>query len=234
VVETVVNPASRMWRLKRGARLGVVTGLAAVLAAGAVPASAATPPVPSSDYPPTTHLRYFPDWTNRQFDCNFGWECDAGVPFLHTRTEDQLHRVGGWAMWGEWHGDVMGFELYSSTYDPGAAAESTPWSEYAAEDEHGTLMALNQGLEAITVPAVLPCNTPGRTFAVWVNNGAWHVLFITVAWGGTKEIESAALYPLKRKWEARRYLIKQVRAAVLAAESMSASTTGFGVDGSCP
>jgi hypothetical protein len=221
-------------RLARWVRLGCLPALAGLLSAGPGVASAADLPIPRTDYPPTTHFRYFPDWSNRQFDCNFGWNCDSGEPFLHTRTEDQLHRQSGWAIWGEWHGDKMGFELYSSIYAPTTTPNSTAWSDTAAQDEHGALDALNDGTEAKTIPAVLPCDTPGQTFAVWVDKAYWHVLFITVSWGGTREIEAATVYPRKRKWEARNYLITQVRAAVLQANPTAATSTQFGVNGTCP
>ena len=229
-----MRSGARTGGLARGGGLRWLLTLAGAAVLWPVTASAQTLPIPRSDYPPSTQIKYFPDWTNRQFDCNFGWNCDAGTPFLHTRTEDALHRQGGWALWGEWHGDAMGFELYSSRYDPAATPDGTSWSEYAARDEHHALEAPDWGEEARTIPAVLPCGTAGKTFAVWVDQGFWHDLFITVSWGGTREIEAATVFPPKRKWEARRYLIAQVRAAVLQAVGSPAGSTSFGVNGDCP
>jgi len=229
-----VRSIPRLRSILPGARLAYLLSLAVMLAACPGTATASAQPIPRADYPPSTRIQYFADWSNRQFDCNFGWNCDSGLPFLHARTEDQLHRNGGWAMWGHWHNDTMGFELYSSVYDVGPAPDSHPWSEYAAGDERVALVALNGGIDAKTLPAVLPCGTPGSTFAVWVDKGTWHVLFITVTWAGTHEIEGAALYPRKRKWEARNYLIKQVRAAVLQTDPTLASYRAFGVNGVCP
>src|SRR5438552_1856374 len=98
------------------------------------PVAAANLPVPAADYPRHTRLTYYPTWTNRQFDCNFGWYCDPGDfrPYLHIATEDQLQRMGGWAIWGEWRGDRMGFELYSSVYSDQPSPDDVAWNEHAA------------------------------------------------------------------------------------------------------
>src|SRR5690348_16227934 len=97
----------------------VLLGFLATLGVGwllVMPARAQDLPLPSAEYPPHTKLTYYPDWTNQQFDCNFGGFYDAGFyqPSFHLLTEEALHRTGGWALWGEWQGDRMGFELYSS------------------------------------------------------------------------------------------------------------------------
>jgi hypothetical protein len=117
----------------------------------------------------------------------------------------------------------MGFELYSSIYSPEQSPDGTSWNAYAANDEAVALKVWNRGTAAKTVPTVLPSDAHGNTFATYVNKGSWHVLFLTVSWGGTHEIEGAALFPMKRKYEARRFLIEQVRAAVMAS-----STTQLG------
>lgn len=196
----------------------------AILAGQTLPAGADAPPIPQSDYPPSTRVEYFPNWTNKQFDCNFGWNCESETPFLHAWTEDAMHRRSGWAMWGHWHDDVMGFELYSSVYTPGPSTDTVSWNHFAARDELVALKALNKAKDAKTIPAMLPCGVNGKTFAEYVDKRGWHVFFLTVWWGPYREIEAAALYPTKKKWEARAYLIQQVRLAVRAA--MAADQNG--------
>jgi hypothetical protein len=184
------------------------------------PVHAAVSPIPASAYPPHTRITYFPNWTNGEFDCNFGWVCSSGSPqpYMHMSTEDQLHRTSGWATWGEWHGDTLGFELYASVYDPGIGHDGLTWNQIAASDENAMLVR-GQGARSETVPSLLPDGVQGGAFAYSMNRPYWHVLFLTVWWGGNSEIEAAAVYPLKKKSEAHRYLIKQVRAAVRVAQT---------------
>lgn len=184
------------------------------------PAHAQVLPLPAGAYPSHTRLTYYPDWTNRQFDCNFGWFCD-GVndrPFLHLLTQDALHRMSGWAVWGEWQGDRMGFELYSSVYSDQQAPDSVPWNRHASADEQLALLGLRQARAARTTPMLLPDGVQGGTFAASVDRPGWHVLFLTVWWGPEHEVEAAALYPPREKGRARRYLAEQVREAVRASE----------------
>lgn len=194
--------------------LFVVLGVAGWLA---TPAHATTLPLSPSDYPPHTQLTYFPTWTNEQFDCNFGWFCEINLPFLHLSTEDELHRVAGWAVWGEWRNDRMGFELYSSVYSDQPAPDGIAWNRHAATDERVAL-GLQQARAAKTVASVLPPGVQGEVFAASLNRPYWHVLFLTAWWGPTHEIEAAVLYPLKKKHEAWRYLTEQVRAALQVAD----------------
>lgn len=179
------------------------------------------PVLSPSDYPAGTQLQYFPQWTNEQFDCNFGWFCEYGTPFTHLKREDALHRASGWALWGEWHNDAMGFELYSSTYSADAAPAGSTWNQQAAADEQQALRL--QGAHLVTVsPAVLSSGVAGGTFAMHLTRIGLHMLFITAWWGTSHEVEGAALYPARRSAEARRYLITQVRAAIqLASRSPS-------------
>jgi hypothetical protein len=185
--------------------------------------NAAVFPLPAAAYPPRTHITYYAEWTNQQFDCNFGWFCDSDSPqpFVHIMTEDQLHRADGWAVWGDWHGDRMGFELYPSVYVDGTAPTGTSWNQAAATDERTMLVRVLQARAARTTPSVLPDGVTGGAFAYYLDRPYWHVLFITAWWGATHEIEAAVLYPLKQRWEARRYLIEQVRLAAQAAETVA-------------
>jgi hypothetical protein len=177
-------------------------------------------PIPVTAYPPHTRITYFPDWTNRQFDCNFGWVCEGSSPqpYLHIMTEDQLHRTGGWATWGEWHDDDMGFELYSSIYDSGLAPDAVQWNQAAATDESTMLVRGQDATAVVAVPSLVPQGETGRSFAYHFDRPYWHALFLTVWWGGDHEIEAVTTFPLKKKSVARRYLIKQIHAAIRAAQ----------------
>jgi hypothetical protein len=208
--------------LTRGRRRMGWSGILPLLAAvgiGWLPATAVHGqglPLTAAEYPAHTHLTYYPTWTNQQFDCNFGMVCDSGTPepYLHFFSEDQLHRTGGWAIWGEWQDDRMGFELYSSVYAGGTAAGSMPWNQNAATDEQTMLVRAQLARPAKTIPSVLPDGVQGGAFAYYLSRPYWHVLFLTAWWGTDHEVEAAALYPTRLKSEARRYLIEQVRTAI--------------------
>lgn len=201
--------------------LGRIVAIAGACAFLAIPAGAAEYPLPTDAYPPHTRITYFPQWTNGQFDCNFGWTCEGSSqePMLHMMTQDQLHRTNGWALWGEWHGDSMGFELYSSEYEETPAPDPGTWGGYAAGDEERTLARVQKARAAKTIPSVLPPGARGGAFAYYLDRPYWHAFFLTAWWGSSHEVEAAVLYPKKKKWVARRYLIKQVRAAVKVAEA---------------
>jgi hypothetical protein len=221
--------------MKRFTAMLTIAALAAVLPVFRVDAAgprtsntdpgAAVSPLPAGVYPPHTKITYHPTWSNHDFDCNFGWYCDhePPMPFVHILTEDQLHRTGGWATWGEWHGDELGFELYLSTYADGIAGGSmphpgVPWNQAAALDEQ-TMLVRVQKARAAAVPAMLPDGVTGEAFAYYLALPYGHVLFLTAWWGATHEVEAAVLFPLSEKAEARRYLIKQVYLTVQLAET---------------
>jgi hypothetical protein len=220
--QDTLSVRQRRLQLKPGRAASILIQLFAVLGIGwwlVVPAHAQDLPLPVSEYPPQTELTYFPAWTNQQFDCNFGGFCDAGIyqPSLHLLTQDALHRTGGWAIWGEWHDDRMGFELYSSVYSDQVAPDSVPWNRYAAADEQMVLLNFQQAKAARSVPSLLPAGVPGGAFVASLDGPYFHAVFLTVWWGASHEIEAAVLYPMKRRSEARRYLIQQVRTAVQVA-----------------
>src|SRR5579864_8204833 len=83
--------------------------LASVLFLSSAPAAvAASPdarPVPRTLYPARAHLTYYPSLSNAQVDCQWGFQCagDDGYPtdsLFHLQTQDELHRIGGWAQDG--------------------------------------------------------------------------------------------------------------------------------------
>jgi hypothetical protein len=198
--------------------LGVVLNLSRLTA---IPADAAVSPLPDGSYPTHTKVTYYASWSNHDFDCNFGWYCDqtTPMPFAHILTEDQLHRTGGWASWGEWKGDEVGFELYPSTYDDGIAQDGMPhpamsWNQAAAVDEQTMLVRVQTAHALTTAPVVLPDGVQGGSFAYTFSTPYGHLLFLTAWWGATHEVEAAALYPARLKWLARHYLTLQVRAAI--------------------
>jgi hypothetical protein len=208
--------------------IATLTAPAPVSLAGAAEArtadtsrSIAVSPLPDDAYPPHTKLTYYPRWSNHDFDCTFGWYCDGAspLPFVHILTEDQLHRTGGWALWGEWHGDALGFELYPSTYADGIAQDGMAhpimtWNQAAATDEQ-TILVRVQGAQAVTpVPQVLPAGVAGGAFAYDLTMPYGHILFLTAWCGRTQEVEAAVLYPMNKQAEARHYLSRQVRSAI--------------------
>jgi hypothetical protein len=69
-------------------------------------ALADAPRISASLYPAHTRITQFPSLTNQQMDCDWGFACQNGqavtsAQMFHLRTEDDLHRLSGWAQFGD-------------------------------------------------------------------------------------------------------------------------------------
>lgn len=201
------------------------TGLAAatVLSIALLPGQvlAASPRIPASLYPAHTRITSISPLTNGQMDCDWGFACyDAiplsNAPIFHLRTQDDLHRLSGWAQFGDGrqHHHRM---LFASRYSADDAA-GMPWNVAAFSDFRGALMT--SGFEELErVPRLLPRGEVGNTSAQLARSADGDVLAMA-CWTGSIEVEGMALYahgsPSDRQ-VALRYLTREIRAAVKAA-----------------
>jgi hypothetical protein len=89
--------------------------------------------IPATVYPPGTHIAYRPVLTNAEMDCLWGFFCEGNVPLFHFQTQDQLHRVDGWAQFAgvQRRGRTsMAFEFYD--HRP-PTARQTAWASLARQ-----------------------------------------------------------------------------------------------------
>jgi hypothetical protein len=129
--------------------------------------AAGTTRLSASVYPAHTQLSGSTDVSNSQMDCDWGFTCLSGEPLMqqplfHFTTEDNLHRVSGWAQFGKvrTHGKQMLFAIYASRYVDGRDAEELPWSLCAFADFRLTTLA-HGFAELNHDPVLVPHGTPG-------------------------------------------------------------------------
>jgi hypothetical protein len=154
---------------------------------------AAVTRLPTTLYPAGASISYR-TLSNHQMDCLWGFFCEGNVPLFHFYTQDQLHRVGGWAQFAglRRHGRVvMSFELFSSRYRAGGDLDGTPFSKEAFEDltnaihAHGYVRLGQQ-------PHLLPASVTGGSVAEIERLGPTE-LVVMASWSGTQEVESILL-----------------------------------------
>jgi hypothetical protein len=168
-------------------------GIAAALTPQGV--QAAPLRIPAATYPPGAHIASRPVVSNRQMDCLWGFFCEGNVPLFHFQTQDQLHRVDGWAQFaGVQHRGrtTMAFELFVSRYDPVPDETGTSWSERAFLDLQATIRARGYLLDRRDKD-LLSAAREGGTF-VAVQHLGKQDLIVMASWSGTLEIEGIAFY----------------------------------------
>ena len=158
-------------------------------------AHAASPQLPARLYPAGAHVTYRPVLTNQDLDCLWGFFCEGNLPLYHPRSQDALHRVGGW---GEFagvtrHGRViMAFELFASSY---ASDGDRLWSRVAFTDLRQAVLAHGYSLRRPPVHQ-LQVSAGGCLQATEV---AWSPddqdLTVMACWSGKSEVEAIAMYP---------------------------------------
>ena len=105
---------------------------------------AAAPRLPAAIYPPGAHIGYRPALTNAEMDCLWSFFCEGNVSVFHGATQDQLHRVAGWAQFAgvQHHGrTTMAFALFVSYYDSVPDEAGIAWSKQAFLDLEAALQA---------------------------------------------------------------------------------------------
>jgi hypothetical protein len=157
-------------------------------------ARAASPGVPVSLYPAGAHVRYRANLSNHELDCMWGFLCDGAVPLFHTYTQDQLHRVSGWAQFAgvRRHGHMLvAFELFSSTYQDGGDLDGTPFSKEAFDDL--VRVTRTRGYTSLLQkPRLLPGSSDGDSMMA-VERTPGSALVVMACWSGTGEIEAIVM-----------------------------------------
>jgi hypothetical protein len=175
-----------------GARLLTATAAITASALFSIGSSqAASPQIPARDYPAGASISFRPTLSNHQMDCLWGFFCEGGVPLFHLLSEDQLHRVGGWAQFAglRQRGRIaVAFQLFASQYQAGTDADGTPFSQEAFDDlirvvhAHGYSVMANQ-------PHLVPAAANGGSIAE-VQRWSSNELIVMACWSGTQDVEA--------------------------------------------
>jgi len=146
--------------------------------------------IPAASYPSGAHIASRPVLSNQQMDCLWGFFCEGNVPLFHFQTQDQLHRVDGWAQFAgvQRRGRTsMAFELFVSRYDQVPDETGTPWSERAFLDLQATIRAHGYLLDRRDADLLSAARTGGTLVAV--QHVGKQDLVVMASWSGTREIE---------------------------------------------
>jgi hypothetical protein len=158
-------------------------------------AAAARLGVPVSAYPLGANISYRPVLTNAEMDCLWNFFCEGDVPLFHLASQDQLHRLGGWAQFAgvQQHGRMtMAFQLFVSQYSTVPDADGAAWSEDAFLDLTRTIHAQRYRSEPRT-GRLLPSPAGGGALVAVQHSGSQD-LVIMARWAGSLEIEGIASY----------------------------------------
>lgn len=213
-----------------------VVGLVAILVVLGYPTQThaeSSPPLPATLYPPHTRISVVDPLSNVQMDCDWGFDCLNGepvstAPIFHLHTQDDLHRLSGWAQFGDAssHGSRMLFAAFASTYDQ-AMTNGMPGNVMAFTDFRMVLM-MEGYRDLLHYPHLLPRGALGNSSVQLARSRGGDVLAMS-CWTGAIEVEGVVLYrhgsPKVRRL-AMDDLSRQVRAlTALRAEGGSAPAT---------
>jgi hypothetical protein len=186
-------------------------------------------PLPAALYPAHTTLSTSNNVSNTQMDCDWGFTCANGAPLMqqplfHFTTEDDLHRISGWAQFGRMRtqGKQMRFAIYASQYVDGQDAEGLPWSLRAFVDFRLTTLA-HGFAELNRDPVLNPHGVLGNSGGQILRGRSQDVLALS-CWAGSVEVEAVAIYAHGdhgARSIALRDLTRQARVAVREAHNLS-------------
>jgi hypothetical protein len=185
--------------------------------------AAESPLIATNLYPRHTTITSLSSLSNGQMDCDWGFACHDGHPVtaswvFHLRTQDDLHRLSGWAQFGDTRGagGRMLFALFASRYS-GDASNGLPWNVAAFADFRGA--TLSTGYQDLNrMPRLLPQGMVGNA-SVQVTRSPGADALAMASWTGSIEVEGVVVYAhhsAAQQRLARRDLIRQMRAAVPA------------------
>jgi hypothetical protein len=173
-----------------------IPALALQIAGVATGAPGGTPRVaiPAQYYPVGAHLAYIPHLPNHGVDCSWGFFCEGNVPLYHFHTQDQLHRLSGWAQYAGWRlgHERMTFALFASRYQDGVDANGIPWSRVAMKD----LTYLLAAHDFTTVTGSLPFSevTSLTNSLVAVKDSGPVDIVVTASRVGAIEVEAIVVF----------------------------------------
>lgn len=179
--------------------------------------------MPATLYPARTSISTIAPLSNQQMDCDWGFACHDGQPLLqswvfHLRTQDDLHRISGWAQFGDArvHTHRMLFAVFASHYSPDAS-DGLPWNVAAFADFRGaTLSSRYQDLEH--TPRLLPQGVLGNTSVQQLRSRSGDAIAMA-CWVGSVEAEGIAFYTHGARDQrdiAVRSLTRQIRTAIVS------------------
>lgn len=178
---------------------------------------------PGRLYPAHTRLIDLPQVTNQQMDCKWGFSCEEGqpvtsAPIFHFQVQDALHRLGGWARFGNrtGFGPTMLFALFASRYNSGNE-NGLPWNVSAFSDFRGALMSRGYGdLDLAHIPRLVPPGTLGNASVQLAHTADGDILAMA-CWTRSVEVEAIAIFvhgSMAQYRLAFRALTRQMRAAL--------------------
>jgi hypothetical protein len=180
-------------------------------------AGAASAHLPAALYPPGARIGYVPSLSNHDLDCSWGFMCEDGIPLFHFATQDELHRVGGWAQFAGWRHlhRRMVFALYVSSYEATLDPKGRSWSRDAFDD---LLLATRaQGYGHVRhLASLAPPGAGADAIAELQPSGSKDIL-VMAYWSATTEVEALVVFDhgaAGSRQTATRYLSRQVLAAI--------------------
>lgn len=172
-------------------------------------------------YPPHTQISMVDPLSNNQMDCDWGFSCEGNqpvtsVPLFHLRTQDDLHRLSGWAQFGNTPGGSsrMLFAVFASRYSP-TTEQGMPWNVLAFSDFRAVLIS-DMYNEVDHFPRLIPKGQVGNSSAQLLLSRDGDMLAMT-CWVGSIEVEGVAIYAHGSKAQhqlAVKDLSRQIRTAV--------------------
>jgi len=208
----------------RGIRLGAATvAMCAAVSLLPTAARANSLHISATLYPAHTRISQLSPLSNQEMDCDWSFGCQNGQPIygtwvFHLRSQDDLHRLSGWAQFGDTgsHTERMLFAVYASGYSSGDS-DGLPWNVAAFSDFRAA--TLGSGYTDLDrVPQLVPKGMLGNVGAELLRSRSGDVIAMA-CWVGSVEVEGIAVYvhgmPLQRRI-ALSSLARQIRSAVVA------------------
>jgi hypothetical protein len=201
-------------------RLTALIGALSLASVLTTPAGAEASALSASLYPRGAVITYRPDVSNHTMDCLWGFLCEGDVSLYHSRLQDDLHRLGGWAQFAGLHRHSrlsMAFELFASRYAPDPTDQNVPWAGAALTDFGRALQAHSYTMMS-SPPRLLGRDSIG---AQTVERSGKDMV-VMAAWSGHTEVEAIVAF-YQASSTARRAAIgmpaQQVRRALSVATS---------------
>jgi hypothetical protein len=178
-------------------------------------------PLSPNLYPAHTRVSALDPLSNVEMDCDWSFDCADNqplttAPVFHLHTQDELHRLSGWAQFGDRPGKTsrMLFALYASRYAAGDE-QGLPWNVAAFSDFRAVL--ISDGYRDLNhFPALPPRGDVGNSSAQQMRSPNGDVLAMS-CWVGSIEVEGVAVYShqsIAQRTLAMRDLSRQIRSAV--------------------
>lgn len=202
-------------------RVATLTACLVLLLFPRVTHAASLTQISPSLYPPHTQISTLDPLSNSQMDCDWGFSCQGdqpvtSAPLFHLRTQDDLHRLSGWAQFGNTPGGAnrMLFAVFASRYSP-TAKQGMPWNVLAFSDFRAVLIS-DMYQEINHFPRLIPKAQVGNSSAQILQSRDGDMLAMT-CWVGSIEVEGIAIYAHGSKAQhqlAVKDLSRQIRTAV--------------------